>query len=429
MSDRIKALRARRAELVREASTLIETMDPRVGFSPEQQQKHDLLKADLDRISSTLAAAEAVADMDREAPALAPAAELPKPPETGFSTFGEQLQAIAQVGISGNQHRDKRLVWSAAATGLNEKTPSEGGFLVQKDFSTELLGIMHEMGELLNRVRRVPISPNSNGIKLPAVDETSRATGSRFGGVYGYWTDEADTATASKPRFRTMNLELKKLMGIGYATEELLADSVALEAVMQQAFAEELTFRTEDAILNGIGGGQPLGILNSGALVTVAAESGQAAATIRTENILKMWARLPIRSRRNAVWMINQDVEKALYQLTLGSGTAVMLLYTPPGANGNNSPYGLLLGRPVIPIEYSATLGTVGDVVLFDPQQYVMIDKGGIAQASSMHVRFLYEEMTFRFTFRVDGQPVWNSSVTPFKGSDAISPYVALATR
>jgi HK97 family phage major capsid protein len=226
-----------------------------------------------------------------------------------------------------------------------------------------------------------------------------------------------------------MELKLKKLMAIGYATDELLADASALESVMTSAFVEELTFKVEDAIINGTGAGQPLGILNSGALVTVTPESGQAAATLRTENILNMWARTPIRSRRSLIWICNQDIEPQLWQLT-DLDTATVQMYTLPGQNGGSSPYGLLMGRPVLPIEYSATLGTVGDLMLIDPMQYVMIDKNGVQQASSLHVRFLQDEMTFRFTLRVDGQPVWRSPVTPYKGTgNTLSPFVALGTR
>lgn len=429
MSDRLKELRARRAELIDSAHALFDKVDPKMGMTDEQKAEHDKIQADLSRIGASIEAAEAVAGLERSAPVVAETNPTPKPDaKPGFSSFGEQLQAIANAGMNRGASHDSRLVWQMAQ-GANEAVPSEGGFLVQSDFSTQMLNLMHEMGEILPRVRRIPIGANSNGIKLPAVDETSRVNGSRFGGVQAYWTNEGDTTTATKPKLREMDLRLNKLMGLGYATDELLADASALESIMRTAFVEELTFKAEDAVINGAGAGQPLGVLNSGALVTVAAESGQAAATIRTENVLNMWARMPARSKRNAVWYINQDVEPQLYQLTLGSGTAVTLLYTPPGVSGNNSPYGLLMGRPVIPVEYCATLGTVGDFLLIDPQQYVMIDKGGLTSAQSMHVRFIYDEMTFRFTFRVDGQPVWSNAVTPYQGANTLSPYVALATR
>lgn len=432
MSNRLREWRARRASLVADARAILDAPENAAGLTEAATKDYAAIKGNIDRLNASIAEAEALQSEDERAEAVADAnataAAPPKPDKPAFASFGEQLQQIARAGMNKGGSVDNRLVFQMAA-GANESIPSEGGFLVQSDFSTELLNGMHEMGELISRVRRIPISANSNGIKLPAIDEVSRANGSRFGGVRTYWANEAGTVTATQPKFRDIELKLNKLMGIGYATEELLADAVALESVLQTAFMEELTFATEDAIINGVGAGQLLGILNSGALVTVNKDSGQAADTVTTTNILNMWARTPIRSRKSLVWVINQDVEPLLYPLTLGSGTAVSLLYTPPGVNGNNSQYGLLMGRPVIPIEYAATVGDAGDIILFDPQSYVMIDKGGIAQAASMHVRFVYEEMCFRFTFRVDGQPVWNKPVTPLKGTNTISPYVTLQAR
>jgi HK97 family phage major capsid protein len=85
----------------------------------------------------------------------------------------------------------------------------------------------------------------------------------------------------------------------------------------------------------------------------------------------------------------------------------------------------------VIPIEYCATIGTVGDLLLADMSQVVAIEKGGMAADSSIHVRFTTNEQTFRFIYRYDAQPVWNSVLTPFKGASTTtqSPFVALATR
>lgn len=217
-------------------------------------------------------------------------------------------------------------------------------------------------------------------------------------------------------------------MGLCYATDELLQDARALESVISDAFAEEFGFKIDDAILNGTGAGQPLGIMNSGALVTVPKETGQAAATIVYENIVKMWARLWARSRQNAVWYINQDIEPQLFRMSLAVGTGGVPVYLPAGGL-SQSPYGTLFGRPVISIEHAATLGAAGDILLCDLSQYLLIDKGGINAASSIHVRFLYDESVFRFIYRADGQPIWNSALTPFKGAAAQSPFIALATR
>ena len=195
-----------------------------------------------------------------------------------------------------------------------------------------------------------------------------------------------------------------------------------------QGFAEEFGFKVDDAILNGNGAGQPLGILNSDSLVVVSKESGQTAGTIVVENIVKMWSRCWGRSRQNAAWFINQEIEPQLYTLRLMTGDNGVPVYMP--ANGlADKPYSTLFGRPVIPLEQCSALGTKGDIILADLSQYLLIDKGGISAASSIHVRFLYDESVFRFIYRVDGQPVWNKPLQPYKGSGTLSPFVALADR
>jgi HK97 family phage major capsid protein len=226
-----------------------------------------------------------------------------------------------------------------------------------------------------------------------------------------------------------MQLNLKKLTGLCYATDELMDDANALAAVVADGFQEEFGFKVDDSIMNGTGAGEPAGILNSDALVSVSKESGQPAATIEVNNLIKMWSRCWGRSRQNAVWFINQDIEPMLHTLGMEFGLGGGQLVYMPAGGLSSSPYGTLYGRPVIPVEQCATLGTVGDIVLADLSQYLWVDKGPIATSNSMHVRFLYDEMTYKFTYRADGQSVWNSALTPKNGTATLSPFVALATR
>lgn len=348
--------------------------------------------------------------------------------EQSFGNFGEQLVAVYRAEQPGREidPRLARIMYEAAATGANESVPSDGGFLVQQDFQTQLLMPMREATLIAPRCRQVPISANANGIILNGVDETSRVNGSRWGGVQAYWEGEADAITASRPKFRQIDLRLRKLTALYYATDEVLQDSTALESVATQAFGEEMAFKVDDAVVNGSGVGQPLGILGHSSVVSVAKETGQIAATVVYENLIKMWARLPARSRRNAVWLYNQDVEPQLDQLALPVGTAALeprfVRYGPDGTL-------TIKGAPTLAIEQAATLGTVGDLILADLSQYLLIDKGGVQQASSIHVRFVNAEQTFRFIYRIDGQPLWRSAVTPFKGSATQSPFVTLDTR
>jgi len=342
-----------------------------------------------------------------------------------FGSLGDMLIAVARAGSPGGQ-TDQRLY--NAASGLNETVPSDGGFLVQQDFSTQLLEGIYETGILAPMCNRIQISSGANGIKLPAVDETSRANGSRWGGVRSYWVAEADENTASKPKFRALELDLKKIVGLCYATDELLQDGTALETFIRQAFQDEIGFALDDAIINGSGAGQPLGVLNSGCLVSVSKETGQIAKTIVAENVINMYSRMPARNRRNAVWLINQDIEPQLFTMSIAVGTGGVPVYMPAGG-ASGAPYASLFNRPVIPIEQAATLGTKGDIILADLTQYLLADKGAIQSAMSIHVRFVYDESVFRFVYRVDGQPSWAAPLTPFKGSNTLSPFVTLDTR
>jgi HK97 family phage major capsid protein len=344
-----------------------------------------------------------------------------------FASFGEQMQAVMRAAID-PRNTDMRLS-TRAVSGMSEGVPSDGGFLVQTDFSTELLKRAYETGQCASRCRRVGVKATANGLKINAVDEISRADGSRWGGVRAYWTAEAGDKTLSAPHFRQVELSLKKLTGLAYATDELLDDSQALEDILMTAFSEEFGFRLDDAIINGDGVGKPLGILASPSLVSITKEAGQVADSLYPENIIKMWSRCYSRSRLNSVWFINQDIEPQLFTLAIAVGTGGGTVYMPPGGL-SGQPYGTLFGRPVIPIEQCQTLGDKGDIILTDLSQYILIDKGGIQSASSIHVRFVNDESVFRFVYRVDGQPIWHSALTPFTGSaNTVSPFVTLDAR
>lgn len=414
------------------------------AFTASEEAEYSTLETDVANLEAEIAAEEAQNRREAEIQAKAnalnasagtiasrqePAVQVGvnRESQKPWASFGEQMMAVRAAAAPGGGI-DPRLTTRNSATGLNEGVGSDGGFLVQQDFSTELLKRAYDTGVLAPKVRKVPISTNANGIKINGIDESSRANGARMGGIQAYWENEADAYTGSRPKFRQIELNLKKLTGLCYATDELLQDAAALEMVLSEGFAEEFGFKIDDAIISGSGSGVPLGILNAPSLVTVAKESGQAAGTINVQNIINMWSRCYGRSRMNAAWYINQDIEPQLYTMSLAVGTGGAPVYLP--ANGlSDSPYSTLFGRPVIPLEQCDTLGNVGDIILGDFSQYIMADKGAIKSDVSVHVRFLYDEQVFKFVYRVDGQPIWHTALTPFKGSKTQSPFVVLGAR
>lgn len=349
---------------------------------------------------------------------------------TPFKAFGDQLAAVAAYAQNpGTKHPGVSGIHQIqAALGASEGIPSDAGWLVQTDFTTELLRLTHETGILAGLTDRKPIGPNANGLKINAVDETSRVDGSRWGGVQGFWTAEAATFTASKPKYRQMELNLQKLTGLYYATDELLMDTVALGAFVADAFAEEFGFKLDDALIRGAGGGMPLGILGHAGTIDIPKVDGQDANTVIAENVEDMWSRARASGLMNSEWFINQDVWPQLFRLSHVIGTGGVPMFMLPGGMVN-SPFGALMGRPVTPIEQCETVGTSGDIILANWKEYLMIEKGGIEAASSIHVQFLTDETTFRFILRADGQPKRNAALTPYKGTNTQSAFLTLADR
>lgn len=430
----IRELLEKRARLVEEARALLEKAEAeKRDLAAEEKAEWDRIMAEVAALGEQIQRAQQLSGIEAELgrPLGEPIRPDPVQPAAGakgpFRSLGEQLIAVAKFALSDGRDVDRRL-FEVRALGLNEAVPSEAGFLVQTDFAGELYKRTYETGSLAQLCRDIPISAGSNGIRMPAVDETSRVTGSRWGGVVSYWLNEAGTKLASKPKFRAIDLKLEKLIGLCYATDEVLQDAAALEAIIMQAFPEEFRFMLDEAILNGTGAGQPLGIRSGPAIVTVATEAGQAADTVVAENIAKMWSRMWAPSRKNAVWLINQDVEPQLDLLSVPSGAFGMPVYMPPGGL-SEAPYGRLKGRPVMISEHCETLGDAGDIVLADFSQYLLAKKGGIDMATSIHVAFVTDETAFRFVLRVDGEPIWNAPLTPAKGTNTLSPFVQLAAR
>jgi len=422
------------------------------------------LKADLGRQDSLLTEIAAQLERERNMGAVAnenaPEATANNKRKLWAKGFAQQLQAVARAektgivdprltGVFGDFDASGRFQASGGSDGaMNEAVPSEGGFLVGADTSEKIYQRTYLTGEITRRCQRQPISSNSNRLKLRVVDEDSRADGSRMGGVLAFWANEADTFMYTRPKFREIELFLNKLTALVFATDELLADAAALYAWIMNNMPTELAFRVEDAIFNGTGAGQPAGIFNSQAFLSLS--PGGTANVVTTTDVLAMWTRFWHPGLKNHIasmtsenltagnagqlpataWFIDQTVIPQLFALTMqtGNGASVILLYHPPGDNPLYGPYGELLGIPVIPTEHNAVLGTVGDILLADMSQMLLADKGAPEVASSMHVRFVQGEQAFRFTYRVDAQTTWKKPLTPKNGGSTLSPFVGLAS-
>lgn len=348
----------------------------------------------------------------------------------GFDSLGDFAASVARnsrlmpgtIATAG----DPRLMPLAAAPSTygNESSGADGGFLVPPALAQQIIGISWAGDNLLPLCDPMQIAGNS--LTLPLDQSTPWGTT----GVQAYWTGEAGVIPQSKPVLKTAEVRLKKLAALVPVTEELMQDAPAMADWLPRKLAEAVAWKASAAILRGNGAGQPLGIVGSGGVVTVAKDSGQIAGTLSATNLANMVSRLPPGSYPRAVWLISNDTLPALWTLTLGN-VPIYMAPSQDEAAFRRAPYGTLLGRPIIVTQHASPFSAAGDVQLHDFSYYQAITKaGGMRMATSMHMYFDADVQAFRLTFRIDGLPAITAPITPANGGTAtLSPFVVLGAR
>jgi HK97 family phage major capsid protein len=425
----VRDLRRQYFALVDEAEALANKADATADEVTRCQGRLDQAEALKQRIANLERAGSLAAERSNR-----PAGQIDQPATNpdGYRTLGLMLRDVASAAKAPHrsipemlQRRDVR-----AVMGMSEGVPSDGGFLLEPQHDRAIMERVYDSGQILSRCDQRTVGAGSNTLRVDEIDETSRADGSRWGGVIAYWEAEGDSVTGtSKLKFGQIDVKLEKLFALVYVTDEELQDLPQLESKVMSIVPQELRFKAEDGIIRGTGAGQIQGILNSASLVSVAKEAGQAVDTVVSENILNMWK--SGWGRYNAVWLYNQELEDQLEKLVIniGTGGALMPLFSPPTGQQR---YGTIKGRPAIPVEQASGPGDVGDFLLADFSQFILGTKGGIQSAASIHVQFLTDQSCFRFTWRVNGRSAWKSSLTPYKRTSSSyyqSPFVGLAAR
>ncbi len=344
----------------------------------------------------------------------------------GFKSSAHFYAELIEEGKS-HQVPETLKAWDHAvsAKDLSEGQNSAGGYLVPTQVSNVILEKALEASIVRPRASIQPMM--SNRITFAADVDANHST-NYFGGITIYRPGEAGQKTATSPTYQQIALTLHKVTGLCHVSDELLEDSsMAVEADVTRKFSQAIAFVQDDDFLNGNGVNAPVGVLNSvnPGLITVTAETGQGASTIVAENIIKMWARMYSQGKSNAVWIANDDTFPQLATMALAVGSGGVPLWMPAGGL-SGLPYQTLMGKPLLFTEKCQTLGTAGDIALIDFSQYKIGEKGGLQVATSIHFKFDYDQQSFRFVLRYDGQPTWSSALTPLRSSSTLSPFVVL---
>lgn len=306
---------------------------------------------------------------------------------------------------------------------LNTAVGTQGGYLVPGEFLDRLQTLASEDAVVRPRATIIPME--SRSVQVPCLDATSTPTAgdSAFlGGIVARWTEEGGTINETEPLFRQVELTARELSGYSRVSNSLVADSaIGLEQLLLTLFGRAIAWHEDHAFLRGDGVGKPLGILNSGALVSV---SRSAANAFALADASAMLARLlPGWSTATTVWAMHPTVAGKLFQMT-ASGAGSSNIYLD---NARTKPAMVLFGIPVVVTEKLPALNSAGDVVLADLRHYLIGDRRQVEIAYSEHVAFTSNQGAWRFVARVDGQPWLRAPITLADASSTLSPFITLA--
>ncbi|MGD0115992.1 MAG: phage major capsid protein [Dehalococcoidia bacterium] len=309
-----------------------------------------------------------------------------------FRSLGEFAATISPRSITLNGLPDHL---RTIQNDMSSVTGADGGYLIPEIMRTDVLMLALENSIVRSRATVLPM--DSLTLIVPTIVDTSHAS-SVFGGVVG-----------------------------GFAAEKLIADSApALEVLLQKAFSQTLAWYEDYNFLAGNGEGCPLGVLNSPALVTAAAESGQTSGTIYWENITKIWARVLPESQTRGVWVASVDAIPELFTMALNVGLGGSAIFMQ---NGSGSVPTTIFGRPLLFTEKVPKLGSAGDIGFYDFSYYLIGDRQAMSMVSSPHFKFQNDQTAYRLIERIDGQPWVQGPLTPKNGGATLSPFVTLAAR
>ncbi len=352
-------------------------------------------------------------------------------PKKGYGQVGEFLEDVRLAGTP-DARPSKRLSYCNApplatkAVGTDEYTTVEdsiGGFLIPPEYRPEILekGVERDFVRT-NGARQLTI--NSTMTTINAVTDTTRTT-NLYGGIAVYLQKERAQMTSARGEFEQIEIKPTMLTGLAYLTDNQIHHVPAMGSFIGSQFRDAIVWKEMGLFMNGLGSGEPLGVLNAACTYSQAKEIGQAAASIVTRNVLKMRSHMRPEEYAGAVWVASLSCMEQLNLLTIDVGTG-------------GAPVGLvrisedgierILGRPLIYTEHAKAIGTVGDITLVSWPNYLIGETTYTSTDTSIHIRFDYNETAFRYVKTIDGQPWWRTTLT-LNNSWEVAPVVTLAAR
>ncbi len=438
---KLPAIREKIAALQDESDQLF-TVSETQDFSEDQMDRIDAIDAEMQALRDQELACERVERIRGRAAATADApAEMNTPRQAGrrsrpdagdsstrisrmdhpldrrggFEHVGAYCLAVAQACAPGGQAVvDNRLTALMQPTNDSSTTvPAEGGYAVPPDFREAIRQALTGPESLMPRTDMY--ATEFQAITVPKDDKGPWGTT----GPQANWTAEKTQIADSKVSIGQMTVKLEKLACLMPVTEELLQDAPGISSYINRKAPDVIRFKFDEAIVAGTGTGQPQGFIGHASEVAV---NRATANQIKFADVLKMYERMPPNYISGAIWLCNSDVLPVLMNMSFQDNTTNPRPVWLPTFQMADSPYGTLMGRPVVLHEAMPALGSKGDLTFINLERgYFCVEKAGFSglrQDISIHLYFDYDITSFRWILRVGGRPWLDAPIARAKAGN-----------
>lgn len=341
----------------------------------------------------------------------------------------EVAKSLLKQGFS-----EADLIEKAPPLGINETTTTQGGYLVNPQFSDDVYAIPH--GQIDLQSLATTIDAKSNVLNQRFINESSLANGSIFGGLNVVATSEGGSFSSSLPAWSNVAFTLVKFGLFVYYTTEVLEDaSYPVESELDEYANKAFVYGLNSQIIQG---SSLEGILNNPGLVTVTHSSNDTAfhttpaTNLVYEDIAKIWSAVypDCQTSAKGVWLFHPSLQQCVTQMTYtfnGTVPAWGLQYNAEQGltgrgEGMDTPY-RLMGKPAYPSWACSAPGLTGDILYIDFATVRNFRKPFRVEISK-EFQFGTDQVAVRYVSRLDCRGVFRNAVTGPTGSQTFGAYV-----
>lgn len=325
----------------------------------------------------------------------------------------ESLDEFIKVAMT--SPNDQRLEYKAAQ---EMGTGSSGGFAVPKQFLNEIKSFEDE--DVLVRPDAMVIpagTPPDSEIDVPALNQGADGASSLQGGVSVQWLNEGGDKPQTQFKLRQISLKPHEVAAIIPFTDKLLRNMSAASALGAQLLRRAIAVTEDYAFMTGDGIGKPKGIIDSSGAYTV---NRNEANKIKLVDLKNMFLRFK-GNLAKAKWVCDRLAFEQLLSMT-GDGGGATNVISVNQTTGDVKIYGI----PVKMVDIVGTLGTPGDIGLYDFSKYYIKDGSGpILEAGHDTGDFKANRTSIKMTWNVDGKPMLDAPLKT-QANVSVSPFVIL---